>query len=586
LLSLYAQVPQAEQAHSLAMRSRKASHYYERLIKDVLSKYYDERTFLIDVRVSLGIEGSQEDQDFENLRLSSGIKSLPGLPVLPDELRSEPSSSPESNEPDKFIIKSVDVDIMVDTSYEKRDEEFIKELITMSANLDKYRGDIFKIRKGVFPVHKRAADGYRLAETLGADSLKSGMNSASGTFSNPFMPYVSNLASLIPLLIICVFVLLVVWVVVKAVLANSKRPDSESYTQILAEIKNLRNNIPSEGKTSEGGEVDEISSEYRQLRSYLLSSFVGNPHTSTEVLKSWFQKDSEKGLRDAGLLIKAVDDKLLDVISRELDSSIAQALEKKIKEIEPLAGSEAVPILKEFKTGFEMYSRSSVNENEFKDIFGFLKQLNDQQLLHLLKEESAGIAGMLLAQLDPGSAARIIQKMDASKRTKVLAGMGKIENIPIKAYKELADRLSIRALEVVNMRYVASDGVESVLEILDSLPLNVQDDYLNSITEIDLHLAEKIKSTFITYAEVPGLPDAFLGKVVREVDRDTLIMAMAGSEESLQSKILELLPDRMKLMVKSGIETNADASQEQIESAQKQFLLAIRQEIKISGRPE
>ena len=165
--------------------------------------------------------------------------------------------------------------------------------------------------------------------------------------------------------------------------------------------------------------------------------------------------------------------------------------------------------------------------------------------------------------------------------------MGKIENIPVKAYKNLANRISSKALEVVKMRYVISDGVGSVLEVLDNLPLNVQDDYLNSLAETDIHLAEKIRESFITWPEIVDLPDKFLSNIMRTMDQETLVLSMMAAEEELQTKVIQQMPERMQMMIKSGMESRVDATPDEIESAQKKVLQKIRHEIKAAGgRPE
>ncbi|MFC1585049.1 FliG C-terminal domain-containing protein [Fibrobacterota bacterium] len=565
-----------------ADHARKASHYYEVLIKDVLTKYYDERTFLVDANVFLkDIKSGPSSEDF------SGIRALPGLPILPDELRTDLPPGTYDGGKREYGIKYVDLEILADTSYNARDIEFIQKMVSMAANLNEYRGDRLKIKSGIFPVKKKKGAGYVLAEKYGSEDLdgEEGPGDRSLGSRNPFQPYVENLASLIPLLIICLFILLIVWIVTKAMGGKKKGKDEDSYTTILNEINQLKNSIPAGPATPNGGDTE--TTELSELKSFLLSSFIGDTKGSTQIFKNWIANDKEKGRQDAGRLIKAVDDRLITIITPELSGEMARDLENEVKNMDEISMEETLPVLKEFKSDFQKGASFIVNEDEYKDLFGFLKQLNEQQILHLIKEESEGIIGMLLAQLDPEKASRIIQKIDKSKRTKILAGMGKIENISIKAYKELADRISSKALEVIKMRYVTSDGVSSVLEVLDNLPLNVQDDYLNSLAETDIHLAEKIRSIFITLPEVAELPDKFLGTIMRSLDQDTLVLCLVSAEENLQDKVIQLLPERMQMMVKSGMESRADASPEEIETAQKKLLQKIRQEIKAAGgRPE
>jgi flagellar motor switch protein FliG len=163
--------------------------------------------------------------------------------------------------------------------------------------------------------------------------------------------------------------------------------------------------------------------------------------------------------------------------------------------------------------------------------------------------------------------------------------MGNIDNIPLNVYKEIADRLSLKALTVGNMRYVAADGVDSILELIDSLPLNLQFQYIHSISEMDLGLGEKLRNRYVTLPELVGLPDKFLSNVLQGLDQETLILSLAHVDDAVKGKILSLLPERMQMLVASGLEGAADKAPKESEVAQRRLLRRIREEIRHSGRP-
>jgi flagellar motor switch protein FliG len=561
-----------------AIQSKKVSHYYEVLVRDELSKYYDERTFLVDATAFL----KKPKAETPSIINSNTVTALPGLPVLPDELRSGLPPSYKEGEAQSLSIKNINMEIFVDTSYNDKDMAFISKMVSMAANLNEFRGDKLKVRKGVFPFKKRTVADAKLDEIkAGAQSSPESTVKVVEADSNPFRPYVENLASLIPLLIICLFLLLIVWITIRAFL-NKKMNTEDAYTSILQELNQLKASLP-QGNTSTVSSGETGPGELGDLRSFFLNSFIGNTQLSTQTLKNWIQEDKAEGLADAALLVKAVDEKLMNILSSELDNSLAKELKIHIKSVENFTPEEALTVLKKFKSDFQNNSLSLIDQSENRDMFGFLKQLSEQQLLHLIKEESEGIIGIVLAQLKADKSSQLLQKMDKAKRTKILAAMGKIDNIPLKLYRELAEKLSAKALDVVKMRYVAADGVESVLEVLESLPLSVQDEYLKSLAETDIRLAEKIRTVFITFSEIAGLPDKFLSGVVRNLDQDTLVRTLVQAEEGLQNKIIGLLPERMQLMIQSGMESMSDITTDEVEAAQKKFLQEIRREIKQLG---
>jgi flagellar motor switch protein FliG len=74
--------------------------------------------------------------------------------------------------------------------------------------------------------------------------------------------------------------------------------------------------------------------------------------------------------------------------------------------------------------------------------------------------------------------------------------MGKINNIPISVYKKVASHFSTKALAISDMKYVAADGVETILNTIETMPLSEQDAYVASIAEQDLELAKKNQKIF------------------------------------------------------------------------------------------
>jgi flagellar motor switch protein FliG len=290
-------------------------------------------------------------------------------------------------------------------------------------------------------------------------------------------------------------------------------------------------------------------------------------------------------MRDAAALISSLDTRLLGVLSPELGKDISSKLEVHLAAGEPLPPEELLTIYKEFKREYGNLAGAGAEGDQYKDLFGFLRQMSEQQIMHILRDESLGIAGLVLAQLPGDMAGAILQKADPENRGKLLIAMGNIDHIPLNVYKEIADRLSLKALEVGNMRFVAADGVDSILELIDSLPLNLQFQYIHSISEMDLGLGEKLRNRYVTLPELVGLPDRFLSNVLQGLDQDTLVMALAHVDDAVKGKILTLLPERMQMMVSSGLEGSSDRAPKDSEAAQRRLLRKIRDEIRHSGRP-
>ncbi len=576
------------------------AQYYENIAQRTLSRYYEEATFLVKARVDAEAPVEAEPPAEElGAAGSETPPQLPGLPFLPETM--QPTPSEKDAKPNAQGNPSVTLDVLVDTSYSDRDLEFVRNLLTMAAHLDETRGDKVSVHEGVFPRDNRALQSYRkpmepppLAAAKNDSTARAGSDRDKDRDRdkdkdkekpvNPFSAYMDYLPSLIPLVLICLLILACVWMVSRAISGSSHAERLEQARAYLhAQPESTPTSQPVDTKVGAASAKPQPS-EMSGFRPFLLNCFVGSPKHCGQIIKSWIQRDPEKGLRDAAALVASLDGRLMGVLAPEIGRELAQQMETHLSVGEPQSQEELLVTYKEFKREFQNLQGGDDND-QYKDLFGFLRQMNEQQIMHILRDESQGIAGLVMAQLPGETSGAILQKIDPENRAKLLIAMGNIDHIPLNVYKEIADRLSLKALEVGNMRYVAADGVDSILELIDSLPLSLQFQYIHSISEMDLGLGEKLRNRYVTLPELVGLPDRFLSGILQNLDQETLIMALLHVDEAIRGKVLSLLPERMQMMVSSGLEGGKDATPKDSETAQRRLLHRIRDEIKHSGRP-
>jgi flagellar motor switch protein FliG len=217
------------------------------------------------------------------------------------------------------------------------------------------------------------------------------------------------------------------------------------------------------------------------------------------------------------------------------------------------------------------------------DMFHFVNQLNSSQVLHLIKDENEGIQALVLAQLKPEMAGELLRKFDPALRQKIMVNMGNIKNIPVSFYKDVASRLSIKALEVANMKYVEADGLDNILAIIPALSGNEQEEYISEIAEQDLDLANEVRRFFVGFHELHKMPEKFIQTVLRDFDRDTLALALVNAPEEIQNSTLQRFPERMRMMLQSSIESKQEARSGEIERARESLVRHIMKELRQSG---
>ena len=573
-------------------KAERIAKEYERVINAAVSGYFEPKNFVVDARVVLE-EMLVPIREHRKGLGSEGLEELPGLPVVPDEMK--PGQGRDTLEVvdyrKDFGVKFVDVKVFVDTSLKAQDVDFLMELVSARAKLDQIRGDRIQIVRKPFPKKtfedfaSTASNDTVFVPGVGAVSAQQ-YDSLGRSQENWTHSFLKNSSILFPLLILCLFILLLAWMIFRFLKNLQKDKDST-----LLELKALRDQInqinspvithSTETLNLSSPESSPSGPQFKELRASVIDAVVGRPQVCAKVLASWMNADVENGHKNSATLIFATDIKLYELIRPYLNPTDAQKLQWRLNNIDAEEAPRQLEVLLAFKKETNLLNSSPSDRDG--DIFNFLTQMNFAQLAHLLKDESAGIRGLALAQVPSDKAAELLQRMDDADRADTLVSMGQIQNVSIDSYKQVALRLSQKALDVTNMRFVSADGVESIIDVIASLPVANQKAYLDGVAEMDLTLAQKIRRFYVPMEMLPRIEAKLLADILSDLDREQFALSLAGLPQEYTQSLLNVLPERMQQMVQSGMQSLTDYSREDQEKARKKLLAHVRSELKKRG---
>ncbi|MEQ8579373.1 MAG: FliG C-terminal domain-containing protein [Balneola sp.] len=561
----------------------KYERYYEIVLENALSEYYENGSFLVDVQaavervlVASGYEVVEELPPLE-------IENLPGLPVIPPGLKATRTSRDSikvTGFNSSFRLNQLTIRILIDTSYTQEDSEFISEMAGMVANADRFRGDIVTVERKIFPNQQR---GTALATTTKADTVFIGQsNDGVELAENKFLGIDWNNPKHLMYVILGLFILaiaLLIWALMKR--SNSENQD---YSAVSEELKNLQASLESEERPKD--ELREFKNDkqakFEEEKMFIINRTVSEPETVAKLIEDLINDNEDEGLVKAVRAIFSTEPKIIDVLQPYLDDKIHDSILFGLTNIETIPVSEKAEEVTEFKKKL-LALKISKNKGDDNHLFEFLNQLTNQQLLHLIRGESDEMIAILLAQLPGDRSSFVLQKLDENKRIPIVLKMGKIANIPISIYKKVAAHFSHKALTVSDMKYVAADGVESILDTIDNLPITEQQSFVNSIAEKDLNLAKKIRKYFVAFDDIPNVNDEILQTALEDSTTDDLIKALYNAKEPTKAKILSVRPDREKELILSELKNNQEFTSIEIEGARKNILLLIRKVLKSRG---
>lgn len=558
----------------------KYERYYETVLDRSLREYYPRGTYLVDVKATVNRVMVAKGYDVVEPPPGLEIENLPGLPVIPPNLLNNErgrDSIKVSGFDSRYKLSGLNVKVIVDTSYSAEDLEFIEEAAAMITNADLTRGDVVDVSEKVFPgIDRPKPEPVEESEpeVIYAEPEPNWFLGINWNDPKQLLYVIAGLGLLFLLLLL--------------ILAFRRKPKEDEDAQLGSFPAHMYPQLMEKEDKEEPieDEVREVSSDKQQQferdRMYITNASVSNPKMIAEIISDWIDEDEDEGIVRAVRSIYSVDHKLMDVLEDYLKDEHYNSIQFGLSNIDTIPIKEKAEEVERFKKSIQGIKKERKQDDSENNLFDFLNQLTNQQLFHLVKGESDEMTAILLAQVAGERSSYVLQKMKEQKRVSVVLKMGKINNIPISIYKKVAAHFSSKALSVSDMKFVAADGVDSILATIDNLPVGEQDDFVSSIAKQDLDLAKKIRKYFVAFDDLPKMDDEVLQTSLENLETDQIIPALYQADEAIVEKVLSIRPKREQQLIRAELGNVRDLSATDVEKARKVLLREIRQHLKSS----
>jgi flagellar motility protein MotE (MotC chaperone) len=553
----------------------------ERLVYNTILPYLKGTNFLVDVK----IKSPQfvMDSVVPVLDTTMSVDYLPGVMdgsnvVTNDEGVYAPFNIGSGKQ--KTVL------VVMDTCYDSNALGFIDQLIRNSIPLDAANGDRLIVQSQVFPPAPNAYQDFQKAgaNVAALSQMPPQMMPQQQPQQQPPQAFPQNskteptaaadkglsLSDFLPYLAILLIIMVFAFVLLYLLLKPKKNTKAEEALQIL---NNKVEQLETAQKNPAVNNQEENLEQYARLaemRSYVTKEFISNKAKVADLFNNWVEEDERKGLQKIVNILKATNPKLLPFLNSHLSKDNYNYVEISLDDTPTIVPEEQLKQIEEFKK--EINTLPSAPKTKERDIFHFLNQLNEQQIMFLIKEESEELAAIVLAQLPPKRSMGIIRDFDSTKQSIILQKMSSINDLSVAVYKEIASYFSAKAMAMNDMKYVSLDGLKTITGLLDTLPTGEQKKYIDELAGYDLDLARKIKERFITFEEIFEQEDVFLQRALEEVESVTIARALINADETIVEKLVNLRPKREQLLIKSEIDYNKDLALEEIEKARKIIL--------------
>jgi len=205
-----------------------------------------------------------------------------------------------------------------------------------------------------------------------------------------------------------------------------------------------------------------------------------------------------------------------------------------------------------------------------------LKWMDAPTVADLIKNEHPQIIATILVHLDHDQASDILNQFTERLRNDVMLRIATLEGIQPAALKELNDVMMRILSGSSNIKKAAMGGVRPVAEILNFMGSANETAVVDAIREYDPDLAQKILDEMFVFENLNDLDDRSIQLLLREIQSDSLILAMKGASPELREKIFKNMSQRAAEMLREDLEARGPVRVSEVEAEQKEILKIVR----------
>ena len=205
-----------------------------------------------------------------------------------------------------------------------------------------------------------------------------------------------------------------------------------------------------------------------------------------------------------------------------------------------------------------------------------LKWMDSASVSELVKNEHPQIVATILVHLDRDQACEILQHFTERLRNDVLMRIATLDGVQPAALRELNDVLTKLLSGTESIKKNAMGGVKAAAEILNLMPAKHEGSVIEGVRSFNSDLAQKILDQMFTWENLRDIDDRGIQLLLREVQSESLILALKGSSESMREKIFSNMSQRAAETLREDLEAKGMVRVSEVEAQQKEILKIVR----------
>ncbi len=205
-----------------------------------------------------------------------------------------------------------------------------------------------------------------------------------------------------------------------------------------------------------------------------------------------------------------------------------------------------------------------------------LKWMDSASVAEMIRNEHPQIVATIMVHLDPDHASETMNLLPERLRNDVMLRIATLEGVQPIALRELNEVLTQLLAGGDRGKKSALGGAKTAANIMNYMAGATEASVLANIREHDPDLAQKIQDQMFTFDNLLDLDDRSVQLLLREVQSESLIIALKGTSQELKDKIFKNMSTRAAEALKEDLDAKGAVRLSEVEGEQKEILKIIR----------
>jgi flagellar motor switch protein FliG len=227
------------------------------------------------------------------------------------------------------------------------------------------------------------------------------------------------------------------------------------------------------------------------------------------------------------------------------------------------------------RRGAEILERISASQQ--LSSFEILRSADPAQVAGLLSEEHPQTIALVLSYLEAKLAADILTHMPAELQVEVTLRLAKMERVSPHVVDVIERGLKHKLSGVISVAgFRETGGVAFLVKMLNQVDRGVQKTIFEALEPVSPQLVEDIRANMFTFDDLVKLDDHSIQRVLRDVNKQDLAMALKGAPEKIREQIYRNLSTRARESLQEEVEILGPQLAKNVYAAQRRIVDIVR----------